>query len=69
MKIIKRVEPKQKAKWSRKIICTGAGNSCTNGCGSLIEVVGDDLRFYDGTSEKDADRLIKDIYTLLEEYK
>jgi protein SCO1/2 len=25
--------------------------------------------FYDGTSEKDADRLIKDIYTLLEEYK
>lgn len=24
--------------------------------------------FYDGTSEKDADRLIKDIYTLLEEY-
>ncbi|MBW6482870.1 MAG: SCO family protein [Vicingaceae bacterium] len=25
--------------------------------------------FYDGTSEKDVDRLIKDIYTLLEEYK
>ncbi len=25
--------------------------------------------FYDGTSEKDADRLIDDIYTLLEEYK
>jgi protein SCO1/2 len=25
--------------------------------------------FYDGTSEKDTDRLIKDIYTLLEEYK
>jgi len=25
--------------------------------------------FYDGTSEKDADRLIRDIYTLLEEYK
>ncbi len=25
--------------------------------------------FYDGTSEKEVDRLIKDIYTLLEEYK
>ena len=25
--------------------------------------------FYDGTSEKDTDRLIQDIYTLLEEYK
>jgi len=25
--------------------------------------------FYDGTSEKDVDRLIQDIYTLLEEYK
>ena len=47
MKVIK--EGNNKPKWSRQVECTGDGNPCTDGCGAVLEVTREDLRYFPGT--------------------
>lgn len=46
MKVIKPGNGKQT--YTRQVMCTGKGNPNTDGCGAVLEVTREDLRFYNG---------------------
>lgn len=46
MKIIKKGVSRVEETWVRQVECTGNGNACTEGCGAILEVNMDDVRFY-----------------------
>lgn len=39
----------EKSVWKCEVVCTGKGNN-SSGCGSLLEVTKDDIRYYAGKS-------------------